>query len=275
MTNEDRASLIAFARRLALIARGETIHRWQQRAAAEDKGGGRDFDPVTDADREAERSMRAAIEAAFPDHGIEGEEFPDRPANGPLTWSLDPVDGTRSFTCGLPNWVTLIGLLEEGRPVLGVIDAPCLDELYWGAEGESGFRRSGDGGDGGRGGGEEAPLRTSGRTRLSEARFSTTDPYLFQGAEREAFERLRAEVRTTRYGHDGYGYARLAAGTIDLVIESLLKPHDYNALIPVVRAAGGVLGDWRGGEDFAAGKVIAAATPELFDQAVARMRDAA
>ncbi|TFI58594.1 inositol monophosphatase family protein [Sphingomonas parva] len=269
MTNQDRAALTPFALRLAEIARGETMHRWHEGIGAadvEDKGGGGpDFDPVTDADREAERAMRAAIEAAFPDHGIAGEEFPDRPARGPFTWSLDPVDGTRSFTCGLPNWVTLIGLLDEGRAIAGVIDVPSLGECYWGDEGGGAFVRAG----------REAPLRTSGRTDLAEARLSTTDPYLFQGAEREAFERVRASVRTTRYGHDGYAYARLAAGTIDLVIESLLKPHDYNALIPVVRAGGGVIGDWTGGEDFSPGKVIAAATPRLFDQAVALMRDAA
>jgi myo-inositol-1(or 4)-monophosphatase len=264
-TNGNRAALAAFAQSLADIARAETVYRWEQGVGAEDKGGGIDFDPVTEADREAERVMRMAIEAAYPDHGVKGEEFPDRASNGPFAWSLDPVDGTRSFTCGLPNWVTLIALLEDERPVLGVIDVPCLDERYWGGEDGGRFVRRG----------VEAPLRVSGRTDLREARLSTTDPYLFPGAEAEAFERVRRSVRTTRYGHDGYSYARLAAGTLDLVIESLLKPHDYNALIPVVRAAGGVIGNWAGENDFTAGKVIAAATPALFEQAVHLMRDAA
>ena len=259
------SDLAAFAQRLADAARAETLPRWAQGCAAEDKGGGADFDPVTEADREAERAMRALIEEAFPDHGIAGEEFSDRPARGRYCWSLDPVDGTRSFTCGLPNWVTLIALLEDGRPVLGVIDAPCLDERYSGSSERaeiSGPRRA-------------SRLAASGCERLAEARLSTTDPYLFNGAEKAAWERLRAAARTTRYGHDGYAYARLAAGSLDLVVESCLKPHDYNALIPVVRAAGGVFGDWRGGEDFAAGKVIAAATQVLFDEAVAAMRGAA
>jgi histidinol phosphatase-like enzyme (inositol monophosphatase family) len=268
-SNGNHAALAAFAHSLADIARAQTLDRWERGVGAEDKGGGLDFDPVTDADREAERAMRAAIESAFPGHGIAGEEFPDLPARGPFSWSLDPVDGTRSFTCGLPNWVTLIGLLEDGLPTIGLIDVPCLGERYWGiaaggAIGAGMFVRAG----------REAPLRTSERALLAEARFSTTDPYLFQGAERDAFERVRREVRTTRYGHDGYGYARLAAGTLDLVIESLLKPHDYNALIPVVRAAGGVIGNWQGDDDFSDGKVIAAATPALFEQAVALMRDA-
>jgi myo-inositol-1(or 4)-monophosphatase len=262
---QDAARLADFSRRLAEAARAETLPRFRTGCAATDKGGGLDFDPVTDADREGERAMRALIEAEFPEHGIAGEEFPDRPASGPWCWSLDPVDGTRSFTCGLPNWTTLIALLEEGRPVLGIIDVPCLEELYIG-DGSKAFLHTPVG---------VEPLAASGCRDLSEARFSTTDPYLFQGVERQAFERLREKVRTSRYGHDGYGYTRVAAGTLDLVVEAGLKPHDYNALIPVVRGAGGVFGDWRGGEDYSAGKVIAAATGALYQAAVAFMRDAA
>jgi myo-inositol-1(or 4)-monophosphatase len=108
---------------------------------------------------------------------------------------------------------------------------------------------------------------------LGEARFSTTDPYLFSGAEAEGFERVRGRARLTRYGLDAYAYARVAAGALDLVIESGLKPHDYNALIPVVRGAGGVVGNWRGEDDFGEGKLVAAATPELFEEAV-RLLDA-
>jgi myo-inositol-1(or 4)-monophosphatase len=250
-----------FAEALADAARAETLERWARGCHADGKGGTVDFDPVTDADREAERTMRRLIEERFPDHGIMGEEFPDRAGSSGWSWSLDPVDGTRSFICRLPNWVTLIALLDAGRPVLGLIDAPCLGERYLGF-GEKG-RMIGPQG--------SSTLASSACTELGEARFSTTDPYLFEGAEAEAFERVRRQVRTTRYGQDGYAYARLAAGTIDLVIESRLKPHDYNALIPVVRAAGGVIGDWQGGDDFTAGKVIAAATPRLFERAVAEI----
>jgi myo-inositol-1(or 4)-monophosphatase len=257
----DFNELTRFAHRLADAARSDSIWRWRDGCRVDGKSGGIDFDPVTDADREAERALRRLIEAEYPAHGIAGEEFPDRPAQGPYTWSLDPVDGTRSFICRLPNWVTLIALLEEGRPVIGLIDAPCLGERYVGTGAEGRFFSS-EG---------EAALRGSGCTRLDEARLSTTDPYLFAGEEKTAFERLRGQVRTTRYGHDGYAYARLAAGSLDLVVESLLKPHDYNALIPVVRAGGGVIGDWRGGEDFSDGKVIAAASRELYEAAVGEM----
>jgi len=254
--------LLEFAHRLADAARGETLHRWELGCTVENKGDGEGgFDPVTEADRESERVMRALIEAEYPEHGIAGEEFPDRPAQGPFTWSLDPIDGTRSFTCGLPNWVTLIALLQDGRPVLGVIDVPCLDERYSAGEGEGLFVRAG----------RKAALTASDCAQLGSARLSTTDPYLFKGAEAEAFDRVRRSVRTTRYGQDGYAYARLAAGTLDLVVECGLKPHDYNALIPVVRASGGVIGDWSGGEDFSAGNVIAAATRELYEEVVSLM----
>ena len=253
------------ALRLADAARLETLPRWAAGVAAEDKGGCPEFDPVTDADREAERVMRAMIEAEFPDHGIAGEEFSDREARGPYRWSLDPVDGTRSFTCGLPNWVTLIALLRDGLPVLGVIDAPCLGERYVADRGRTLLVSAAS----------EQVLATSPCKQLGEARFSTTDPYLFSGAEMDAFHRVRRSVRTTRYGQDGYAYARLAAGTIDLVVESGLKPHDYNALIPVVRGAGGVIGNWRGGDDFSGGKVIAAATPELFAEVLELMERSA
>ncbi|HEV2080375.1 MAG TPA: inositol monophosphatase family protein [Allosphingosinicella sp.] len=253
--------LLDFAHRLADAARGETLHRWQAGCIVDNKGGEAEFDPVTEADREAERVMRALIEEEYPDHGVVGEEFPDRAAQGPFTWSLDPIDGTRSFTCGLPNWVTLIALLHEGRPLLGVIDAPCLDERYSAGESEGLLVRRG----------RKAGLKASDCAQLGSARLSTTDPYLFKGDEADAFERVRRSARTTRYGQDGYAYARLAAGTLDLVMECGLKPHDYNALIPVVRASGGVIGDWSGGEDFAAGNVIAAATRELYEEAVALM----
>jgi myo-inositol-1(or 4)-monophosphatase len=226
---EDLLILKSFAQELADAARGETLRRWALGIAADDKSGGAAFDPVTEADREAERVMREMIEARFPVHGIAGEEFPDKAAAGPFVWSLDPIDGTRSFICGMPTWVTLIALLDDGAPALGVIDVPRLGERYLG-DCERTLLISAE---------SEKSLSASGCERLADARFSTTDPFLFKGIEADPFAELRKRVRTTRYGHDGYAYARLAAGSIDLVVESGLKAHDYNALIPVVRGSGG------------------------------------
>ena len=251
------AELTAFACRLADAARAETLARWQDAGNARNKAASGAYDPVTQADVAAEAAMRALIREAYPGHGIAGEEFAEQPATGEHIWSLDPIDGTRSFVCGLPTWVTLIALLRAGEPVLGVIDAPRLDERYVG-DGVSARLLP-----------EDRLLSTSACRDLSEARLSTTDPDLLTGVQGTAFALLRGRCRIVRYGHDGYAYARLAAGSLDLVVEAGLKPYDLMALVPVVRGAGGAIGNWHGGPDLSGGDVVVAATPELFAQAVA------
>jgi myo-inositol-1(or 4)-monophosphatase len=250
-----------FATVLAAAARGETLKRFREPGEVMNKSRS-GFDPVTLADRAAETAMRGLIEETYPKHGIAGEEYPDRPSQGSCCWSLDPIDGTRSFICGVPTWTTLIALLEGGSPVLGLIDAPQLGELYLG-HGRSAHLMKQSG---------VTRLEASDCSRVSQARFSTTDPFLFDPADAEAFERVRRVACTIRYGHDAYAYALLAAGTIDLVVEGGLKPHDYNALVPVVRASGGVIGNWRGEDDFSGGKILAAATAALFEEAVGLLR---
>ncbi|MDT9597340.1 inositol monophosphatase family protein [Sphingosinicella rhizophila] len=251
------SQFLTFARELAEAARLETLPGSSGDMAARNKGGAA-YDPVTDADVAAEQAMRRLIEARYPDHGVSGEELPDRPSQNGLLWSLDPIDGTRSYICGLPTWVTLIGLLDEGRPSLGAIDVPRLDEFYIGC-GDTSFLHSG---------GRETLLSVSGCRTVAEARFAATDPFMFHGEDADKVERIRGKARVTRFGHDGYAYARLAAGALDLVVESGLKTYDYNALIPVIRGAGGVFGDWQGGEAYEGGRVIAAATQQLFDEAL-------
>ncbi|HEX8667417.1 MAG TPA: inositol monophosphatase family protein [Allosphingosinicella sp.] len=247
----------AFARLLADAARRETLDR--AGFSVENKLGEAGWDPVTEADRGAERVIRQLIEYRYPSHGIVGEEFPDRPAQSPWSWSLDPVDGTRAYVCGLPSWTTLIALLDAGEPVLGLVDVPRVGERYIGYGGTAVLVQ----------GKEERALRVSGCRSLCEARFATTDPYMFHGADRERFERLRDQAQVTRFGWDAYAYARVAAGTIDLVVEAGLKPHDYNALVPLVRAAGGVVSNWQGGDRLDEGKIVAAASRELLDEACA------
>lgn len=253
----------AFAHRLADASRSETLSRFRNGAAVINKAAA-SFDPVTDADREAERALRALIGAAFPDHGVLGEEFGESAATGPWRWVLDPVDGTRAFMCGVPSWATLIALEHEGAPVLGVIDQPYLEERWIGAGGETLFV-SRDG---------ERRARTSGLTDLSAARVSTTDPLAsgyFSAAGAAAFARVAQKARVARFSLDAYAYGLLALGELDLVIESSLKRHDYAALIPVIEGAGGVVTNWRGeapGTD-ARGELIAAATPELHEAALA------
>lgn len=246
-----------FACRLADAARAVTLPAWQEAGASRDKAMSGPHDPVTATDVATEQAMRALIREHYPDHGIMGEELADHAGSGSLAWSLDPIDGTRSFVCGLPTWTTLIALLWDGEPVLGLIDAPRLDERYLGCGGEA------------RSLPDNRIMSVSSCRLVGDARLASTDPDLFEGARAGAFRRLREACRVTRYGHDGYAYARLAAGSIDLVVEADLKPHDVMALIPVVRGAGGIVGNWTGGADVAGGEVVAAATPELFAAAVA------
>lgn len=244
----------SFFAELSAVARTAIAEQLEQGLVADNKLSG-GFDPVTEADRAAERGLRALIENRFPDHGIWGEEYGMTRPGAPMRWSLDPVDGTRALICGLPSWAVLVGLLEVDRHIAGMIDLPALDECLIAVGGETLLN--------GR------KVRTSGCDRLSEARLSTTDPNLFAGAEFEVFERVRLQCRLTRFGLDAMAYARIATGDIDLVIENGLKPHDYDALVAVVRGAGGHIGDWNGGEDFSEGRVVAAASLSLYDEAVA------
>lgn len=243
----------AFFAELSKVARA-AISAELARGLACDNKAVSGFDPVTEADRAAERALRAAIEVRFPEHGIWGEEYGMVRADAPIRWSLDPVDGTRALVCGLPSWAVLVGLIEQERHVAGMIDLPALNECLVAVEGETLC--------------SNRPVKTSGCARLAEARLSTTDPNLFVGEEFEVFERVRLACRLTRFGLDAMAYARVATGDIDLVIENGLKPHDYDALVAVVRGAGGHIGNWTGGDDLSMGSVVAAATRELYDQAV-------
>jgi myo-inositol-1(or 4)-monophosphatase len=244
--------LLPFLHLLSRAAREVT--RGAAVPSADNKAGEGAYDPVTELDRAAERALRSAIERAFPNDGIEGEEYGIVREEAARRWLLDPVDGTRAMICGLPSWTTLVALLQDGEPVAGFIDAPALDELMIGLPDRTTLN------------GRAA--RVSGCRRLAEARLSSTDPYLFAGAEAEAFDRVRRAARLTRFGYDALAYARLAAGSIDLVVESGLHRHDWAALVPVVRGAGGIIGDWRGGNDFEPGAIVAAATPALFEETV-------
>jgi myo-inositol-1(or 4)-monophosphatase len=242
-----------FFAELSAVARS-AIAAELERGLIVDNKLSRGFDPVTEADRAAERGLRALIESRYPAHGIWGEEFGMARPDAPIRWSLDPVDGTRALVCGLPSWAVLVGLLEYGRHMAGMIDLPALNECLVAIDGET--RRNG------------RKVRSSGCQRLAQARLSSTDPNLFIGAEFDSFERVRIQCRLTRFGLDAMAYARVATGDIDLVIENGLKRHDYDGLVAVVRGSGGHIGDWRGGEDFSSGRLVAAASRQLYDEAV-------
>lgn len=230
--------------------------------ASADKSRGGVFDPVTEADRAAETVMRRLIAQTFPGHGIIGEEFGNEREDAEFVWVLDPIDGTRAFISGVPTWGTLIGLTRNGSPCYGMMHQPFTRERFSG-DGEA-SRWIGPSG--------ERPLRTRACARLEDATLSSTSPRLFAGAERDAFERVESAVRLTRFGYDCYAYCMVAAGQMDVVIESGLKPYDIVALVPIIEGAGGVVTSWDGGSPAAGGAIVASGDRRLHEQVLARLK---
>lgn len=195
-----------------------------------------DASPVTEADRAAERALRAFLAERFPTHGIMGEEYGTERGDAEYLWVLDPIDGTRAFLTGRPLFGTLVGLLHRGVPVLGLIDQPVTGERWLGAAGHGTRFASRLGG--------TAQVRPC--ARLAEAELAVTSPDIFDAAQRPGFERVRQAARRVTWGGDCYAYGLVALGLVDAVVEATLKPWDWAALVPVVEGAGGRMTDWQG-----------------------------
>lgn len=245
------------AMQMADAARAASLPYFRTPLVIENKLDG-GFDPVTAADRAAEKAMRDILELHRPDDGICGEEFGIKPSKSGREWVLDPVDGTRAFIAGLPTWTVLIALSDGGLPKIGVIDQPHNGERFIGWPGGARYQR----------GTERLDIRNGSGNDLTQAIMATTDPYLFAGDEGPVFQQLRNRVRLCRYGYDAYAYAMIAAGNIDLVVETGLQKYDVAALIPVVEGAGGVVTNWAGGPAHEGGQVIAAANEKLHAAAI-------
>jgi histidinol phosphatase-like enzyme (inositol monophosphatase family) len=223
---------IALAIRLAEAAGNAIRPHFRSGLGAERKA---DASPVTEADRAAEEAMRRILKAEVGQDSIIGEEFGTEQGSSNRTWVLDPIDGTVSFIAGRPIFGTLIALLVDGWPVLGVIDQPILGERWVGASGHPTLFNG-------------KPVRTKACRELSEAMLATTGPQYFDDHEGDHFMALAAKTdhRRMMMGGDCYNYGLLASGQIDLVCEAGLKLHDWAALVPVVEGAGGTMCDWSG-----------------------------
>jgi len=246
----------------ALDASGAAIHPYFRAGTlADDKS---DESPVTVADRKAEEVLRAHLLAAFPDCGIIGEEFPPHRPEQKYTWVIDPIDGTRAFITGRTTFCTLLGLLEDGVPVLGFIDQPITRERWWGGRGLAAGFKGGFGGTPG----------TRQNVSLAGAEFSSTAPEMFTPEQMTRLNRLKGAAKRVYWGGDAYAYGLLALGQIDVVAECSLKPWDWAALAPVVQAAGGVVTDWAGRAlklGVTEGDVVAAANAKLHAEALAAL----
>ena len=226
----DLDDFLALALSLADAAGEEIRPYFRKPLTVDDKP---DLTPVTAADRAAEQVMRLLIEQRFPDHGILGEEFGRVREDGEFVWTLDPIDGTKSFISGVPLFGTLISLACAKRPILGIIDQPISRERWVGVAGRATTLNG-------------APIHCRACPALTAATLFATTPDMFEGGDAAAFSRVSNAVKLTRFGADCYAYGLLAAGFIDLVLEASLKPYDFCAMVPIVEGAGGIATDWQG-----------------------------
>jgi histidinol phosphatase-like enzyme (inositol monophosphatase family) len=259
-SRSDFHSLLKCAHDLADLSGPVVLKHFRKPVIVDNKDGSGGFDPVTKADRGAERAILKELKARFPDHGVIGEEYGTQAGGGRFSWVLDPIDGTRSYIIGSAMWGTLIGLLDRREPLLGIMDQPFTGERFY-SEAKASYVRGRDG--------KKTKLKTRACATLTDAIFTTTHPDLFSTPLQQALmASLKSKVRMARYGTDCYGYCLLAAGFIDLVIEPDLKIYDIAALIPIIERAGGVVTTWDGKPATNGGNIIAAGDKRIHEQAM-------
>lgn len=264
MENLDPMGLWPVADAMADAARAEILPHFRARSLISDNKDGQGFDPVTEADRAAERAMRDVLARMRPEDAILGEEYGTSAGTSGLQWVLDPIDGTRGFISGTPTWGVLIALNDASGPKLGVIDQPYIGERFCG-----GFGRADVTGPLG-----VRTLATRATSDLADATLFTTFPEVGTPLERRAFEAVAQQAKLVRYGCDCYAYGLLAAGQIDLVIEAGLNAYDICGPIGVIEAAGGIVTNWQGGPAHEGGQVLAAANPRIHASALAVLQNA-
>lgn len=271
MDADQQEEFIAFLAELADASGQAILPHFRNDVQTNNKSDGTDpargkFDPVTLADKAAEAAIRKLIGARYPSHGIFGEEEGHQPGSDPKTWVIDPIDGTRAFVAGAPLWGTLIALNDGSYPVCGVMDQPYIGERYFGTGTTAWMERFG----------VRRDLKTSGKTDIGDAIVMATHPDIFTTRpEQERFAALGEQAKMVRWGCDCYGYTLLAMGTVDIVAEPTLMPYDIQALIPIIEGAGGVVTTWAGGDAQQGGQILAAATKELHEAAMAILAPAA
>ncbi|MFT3729904.1 MAG: histidinol-phosphatase [Hyphomicrobium sp.] len=257
----DFQAIVRVAQELADISGSVILKHFRKPMPVENKAAGGAFDPVTKADRGAEKAIVQALTTRFPDHGIVGEEFGTRPGTSPYRWVIDPIDGTRSFIIGSPLWGTLIGVLKDEEPIFGLVDQPFTGERFWSGDKASYHSLRG---------GRPSRIKTRQCSRIEDAVLTSTHPDLFESPEQfAALANLKAKARLTRYGGDCYGYCLLASGFVDVIIEAGLNAYDIVAIIPIIERAGGVVTTWTGGNASSGGDIIATGDPRLHDDVLA------
>lgn len=218
-----------------------------------------DASPVTIADRRAEEQLRATLARAFPDDGLLGEEFGALDGTSGRRWIIDPIDGTQSFIRGVPLYGVLLGLEDRGRCVVGAVAFPALGETYWAGQGAGAWVNG-------------TRIHVSRVTRLADATVLTSDakPEHY-GDVYPGYERLLRRTARQRGWGDCYGYALVARGAADVMVDPKLNPWDIAAILPLLEEAGGTFFDWSGVTRIDGGSGIGT-TPALRDEVLATLR---
>ena len=253
---------LALAESIARAARLLTLPAYKMGVRPRNKSQGGTYDPVTQVDIDTEILLRGLIMDAVPNDGIEGEEHAEKLGSNDWLWTLDPIDGTRAFVAGVPVWSTLIAVSYQGRPLIGIIDLPALDETYVGAYGKA-WKQTVSG---------RAAIKTSACRSLNDAILSCTAPLsMFTPSQFQAYRDINEQVRFSRLGLDAYGYALVASGRIDIVLEADIKPYDIRAIIPIVEGAGGCIQTWDEHPANDGGSIICTANEMLLNTVVTRL----
>jgi myo-inositol-1(or 4)-monophosphatase len=251
---ESLPEFVQFANSVADEARRTSLRYFRAGPELDIKADG---SPVTVADRETERVIRDLLSRSYPQHAVMGEEHGWTPSDQPYTWVVDPIDGTKSYLAGAPTYGTLLALLYDGAPVLGIIDIPALDERWCGVAGQATTMNG-------------RPVKTRACAAVAQAVLTIISPDKLEGDERPAVEELSRLARVRRYSSDGYSHALLASGYVDMVVAVGQQPFDHLAVVTVVEGAGGCISDWAGkplGLD-SDGRILVTATPELHREAL-------
>lgn len=255
VSQTQKARFLKFAGDTARVAGAQTLPFFRVNTDVENKHTDGRFDPVTEADRTAERTIRDAIGRTFPNHGIYGEEYGHKPGNG-LTWVIDPIDGTRAFMSGMLHWGVLLALFDGETPIVGAMYQPYTDELFLGDREVTHLFR----------GQNKRLLRTSTCEDVSSACLATTGYDWFSTEDLSRFERLKAAVQMYRLGGDCYLYGAVAMGSVHIGTDASLNAYDIQALIPIIVGAGGVVTTYDGGNPSMGGAVVASANHTLHSQ---------
>jgi len=264
LSDEDRAetsteALLAFAVELAQATRSIALPLFRTAMTVDNKQTD-GFDPVTQADRAAEIVMRSMIEERYPDHGIFGEEFGEKPGRSDFTWILDPIDGTRSFICGTPTWMTLAGVKHNGRMIAGAAGQPFTDEIFTGSKQGAHLLRAN----------RQFELRCTTETDLARVLAGTTAPSLYRKhGHQERLMRIENTVQSLRFDADSYFHCMVAAGQLGISLDTGLQSYDIAALIPIIEGAGGIVTTWDGLDACDGGDILVAGNKALHEQAMA------